>query len=117
MAVLASSRAGNLVRSLLVIAVMALALREIYLLWFFHTAAWTSRPAEIKYCGHWYERQDSAADTGLDQAETTTGGPLRRVTRSPVLRPVLAYKPDSSCPHWLFAKVGSDRYVTYIKGG
>ena len=43
--VLASSRAGNFVRALIVIGLITIVFRELYLLWYFHTPAWTSRPA------------------------------------------------------------------------
>jgi hypothetical protein len=114
--VLATSRAGNFVRAILTILVMALVLREIYLLWFFHTAAWTSRPKEIRWCGQWYEK-DAQADLTQSSAAQTAGGPLDTVTHSPVFRPIVAYKPGSTCPDWAFAKVGKDRYVAYVTEG
>lgn len=114
MPVLASSRAGNFVRSVIVIALLALMFREVYLLWFFHTAAWTSRPAEMKWCGSWYGRVDSRPDKTRAEAETLAGGPLKQVGRSPVLRPVMAYKVGHACPHYAFAKVSEDGYVTYV---
>jgi hypothetical protein len=111
--VLATSRAGNFVRAILTILVIAVMFREIYLLWFFHTGAWTSRPKEIRWCGQWYQKVDQA-DVTRSKATDTAGGPLKTVTHSPVFRPVMAYKPGGSCPDWAFAKVGKDRYVAYL---
>jgi hypothetical protein len=114
MAVLASSRTGNFVRAIFVIAVITLIFREIFLLWFFHTASWTSRPAEMKYCGHWYERESGLADQTHAQSEALAGGPLKKVWRSPVINPVLAHKPGSACPRLLFAQVSHNGYVAYL---
>jgi hypothetical protein len=110
--VLATNRAGNVLRAILTILVIAVVFREIYLLWFFHTAAWTSRPKEIRWCGQWYQKVDQT-DVTRTKATDTAGGPLHTVTHSPVFRPVLAYKPGSSCPDFAFARVGNDRYVVY----
>lgn len=110
--VLASSRAGNLVRALIIIALLTLLMRTAYLMWFFHTPAWTSRPDDIRYCGGWYERQDGADRTST-QAQQLAGGRLKQVMRSPVFRPIAAYKPASACPRYIFAKVGEDTFVTY----
>ncbi len=111
--ILASGRAGNLIRSLLIIFVLVLLMRTAYLLWFFHTPAWTSRPHEIRYCGSWYERARQPEITS-GEAVTTAGGRLKTVRRSPVFRPITAYRPTSDCPRYLFAKVGKDAYVTYL---
>ncbi len=113
MPVLASSRAGNLVRAVLAILVITLMFREIYLLWFFHTGAWTSRPAQIKYCGEWYDRDSGVGQQSHTSAEALAGGSLRHVWRSPVNKPIIAHKPGSACPQWLFAKVSSNGYVAY----
>ncbi|MCK9898805.1 hypothetical protein CC117_15675 [Parafrankia colletiae] len=110
--VLASSRAGNLVRALIIIALLVLIMRTAYLLWVFHTPAWTSRPQDIHYCGGWYERTETPDLTG-GEARKLAGGRLDQVMRSPVLRPIAAYRPGSSCPRYIFAKVGSDTYVSY----
>jgi hypothetical protein len=37
--------------------------------------------------------------------------------RSPVLRPIAAYKPARACPRYIFAKVDSDRFVVYTYPG
>ncbi|MGF7235932.1 MAG: hypothetical protein ACQSGP_13365 [Frankia sp.] len=113
MPVLASSRAGNLVRAVLAILVITLIFREIYLLWFFHTAAWTSRPAQIKYCGGWYDRDSGIGEQTRGEAESLAGGSLKRVWTSPVNKPIVAHKPSSACPRWVFAKVGGNTYVAY----
>jgi len=110
--VLASGRAGNLIRSLLIIAVLVLLMRTAYLMWFFHTPAWTSRPDEIRYCGGWYERADSR-DVSEAEARELAGGKLKQIMRSPVLRPIAAYRPASACPRYIFAKVGEDAFVVY----
>jgi hypothetical protein len=111
--VLASSRAGNFVRALLIIAVMTIVLRELYLLWEFHTPAWTSRPKEIRYCHTYYERRDAPPDVSTADMESIAGGRVKQIMRSPVLRPVAAYKPAHACPRYVFAKVGEDRFVVY----
>lgn len=113
MPVLASSRAGNLARALVLIALLTLMFREVYLLWFFHTAAWTSRPAEMKWCGSWYERVDSRTEKSRAEAETLAGGHIKKVWQSPTLKPVLAYKVGSHCPNYAFVKVSRDGYVAY----
>lgn len=110
--VLASSRAGNLVRALIIIALLTLLMRSLYLMWYFHTPAWTSRPDDIRYCGGWYERLDDP-DITADEARELAGGRLKQVMRSPVLRPIATYRPASACPRYIFAKVGEDTYVTY----
>ncbi|KQC40266.1 MULTISPECIES: hypothetical protein [unclassified Frankia] len=110
--ILASGRAGNFLRSVLIILLLVLMMRTAYLLWFFHTPAWTSRPHDVRYCGGWYERADAPDVTGR-QARRTAGGDLKPVMRSPVFRPITAYRPSSTCPQYLFAKVGRDVYVTY----
>ncbi|WP_018504009.1 hypothetical protein [Parafrankia discariae] len=110
--VLATNRAGNLVRALITIALLVLIMRTAYLLWVFHTPAWTSRPHDVHYCGGWYERQETADVSGA-QARKLAGGRLRQVMRSPVLRPIAAYRSGSACPRYIFAKVGEDTYVTY----
>jgi hypothetical protein len=110
--ILAPGRVGNLIRSLLILAVLVLVMRTAYLMWFFHTPAWTSRPHEIRYCGGWYERVHAPDVTG-SEAVKTAGGQLKVVTRSPVFRPITAYRPTSACPRYLFARVGKDVYVTY----
>ena len=110
--VLASNRVGNLIRSLLIIAVLVLIMRTAYLMWFFHTPAWTSRPDEIRYCGGWYERSDRPDISGAE-AEELAGGKLKQIMRSPVLRPIAAYRPASACPRYIFAKVAEDTFVVY----
>ncbi|SNQ48278.1 conserved hypothetical protein [Frankia canadensis] len=110
--ILAQGRAGNIIRSLLILAALVLLMRTAYLLWFFHTPAWTSRPHDIRYCGGWYERVDTPDVTG-GQATKTAGGRRKEVMRSPVFRPITAYRPGSACPRYLFSKVGKDVYVTY----
>ncbi|MBX6388653.1 MAG: hypothetical protein IRZ08_06585 [Frankia sp.] len=115
--VLASSRAGNLVRGILIVALIALVFREIYLLWVFHTPAWTSRPKEIRYCGEYYERRDDPPDVNTAEATRLAGGRLKQIMRSPVLRPVAAYRPASDCPRFIFTKVGDDRFVVYTFPG
>ncbi|CUU57223.1 hypothetical protein Ga0074812_11159 [Parafrankia irregularis] len=110
--VLASNRAGNLVRALIIIAILVLIMRTAYLLWVFHTPAWTSRPHDVQYCGGWYERSETPDLTGAE-ARKRAGGRLKQVMRSPVLRPITAYKPGSACPRYIFAKVASDTYVQY----
>ena len=110
--VLATNRAGNFVRALLTILVIAVVFREVYLLWFFHTAAWTSRPKEVRWCGQWYQKADRADLSRADAVELA-GGRLKTVTHSPVFRPIMAHKPGGSCPTYAFAKVGQDRYVAY----
>jgi hypothetical protein len=92
---------------------ITLMFREMYLLWFFHTAAWTSRPKEIRWCGSWYERSNDRDLTQLE-AHTLAGGALTQVGRLPVWRPIVAYKPSTSCPKHLFGQVGDDRYTTYL---
>ncbi|WP_131749363.1 hypothetical protein [Frankia sp. Cppng1_Ct_nod] len=114
--VLASSRAGNFVRALLVILMITLLYREIYLLWFFHTAAWTSRPKEIRWCGSWYERLNDR-DRTQEEARKLAGGPLTSVTRLPVWRPVVAYRPSDGCPAHIFGEVGNDQFTTYLLTG
>ncbi len=114
--VLASSRTGNFVRSLLVIFMITLLFREMYLLWFFHTAAWTSRPREIRWCGSWYELSDEQDHTQAD-ARKLAGGALAQIGRLPVWRPIVAYKPSHDCPEHIFGKVGADRYTTYLISG
>lgn len=110
--VLASNRAGNLIRALITIAVLVLIMRTAYLLWVFHTPAWTSRPHDVHYCGGWYERAESPDASGAE-ARKLAGGQLKQVMRSPVLRPIAAYRPGSDCPRHIFAKVGADTYVIY----
>jgi hypothetical protein len=110
--VLASTRAGNFVRALLTILFMALIFREAYLLWYFHTPAWTSRPDEIHYCGSWYEREDGP-DLNAAQARQLAGGNLKQVMRSPVIRPIGAYRPGKRCPTNIFAKISDDGFVVY----
>ncbi|MCK9894335.1 hypothetical protein [Frankia sp. AgB32] len=112
--ILATGRAGNLIRSLLIILALVLGMRTAYLLWFFHTPAWTSRPHEIRYCSTWYERVRQPEITS-GEAVKTAGGQLKTVRRSPVFRPITAYRPTSTCPRYLFAKVGKDAYVTYLE--
>ncbi|WP_250284712.1 MULTISPECIES: hypothetical protein [unclassified Frankia] len=114
--VLASGRAGNFVRALLTILVTALVFREIYLLWFFHTPAWTSRPKEIRWCGAWYERSNER-DRTLAEARDLAGGSLVEVSRLPVWRPIVAYKPSDDCPPHIFGKVGDDTFTTYLISG
>ncbi|AEH11708.1 MULTISPECIES: hypothetical protein [Protofrankia] len=114
--VLASGRAGNFVRALLTILVMALVFREIYLLWFFHTPAWTSRPKEIRWCGAWYERSNER-DRTLVEARDLAGGSLVQVSRLPVWKPIVAYKPSGDCPPYIFGKVGDDTFTTYLISG
>ncbi|WP_308222838.1 hypothetical protein [Frankia sp. AgPm24] len=46
-------------------------------------------------------------------AISTAGGRLKMVMRSPVWRPIVAYKPSSGCPRYVFAKVGDNAYVSY----
>lgn len=111
--ILASGRAGNFIRAVFVILILVLVMRTAYLMWFFHTPAWTSRPDEIRYCGGWYERTDGPDVTG-SRARQVAGGYLKQVTRSPVLRPIAAYRPGSACPRYVFAKVGEDAFVTYL---
>ncbi|MCK9924997.1 hypothetical protein MXD61_24545 [Frankia sp. AgPm24] len=110
--ILAPGRVGNTIRSLLILTVLVLLMRTAYLLWFFHTPAWTSRPGEIRYCGGWYERLDRPEVTA-GTAISTAGGRLKMVMRSPVWRPIVAYKPSSGCPRYVFAKVGDNAYVSY----
>lgn len=88
-------------------------MRTVYLLWFFHTPAWTSRPHDVRYCNGWYERAKQPEIT-RGQAVKAAGGDLKTVRRSPVFRPIMAYKPSSSCPGYLFAKVGENAYVVYL---
>jgi len=111
--VLASSRAGNFVRALIVIGLITIVFRELYLLWYFHTPAWTSRPNEIRYCRTYYERRDNPPDVSTSDMESLAGGRVKQVMRSPVLRPIAAYKPAKACSRYVFAKVGSDRFVVY----
>jgi hypothetical protein len=111
--VLATSRAGNFVRALIIIALMTLLFREAYLMWYFHTPAWNSRPAEIRYCGTWYERQYSR-DVSKAEARRLADGSLRQVMRSPVFRPIATYRPARACPKYLFAKVSKDGFVVYM---
>lgn len=110
--ILAPGRTGNIIRSLLILVTLVLVMRTVYLLWFFHTPAWTSRPHDIRYCGGWYERADTPDVTG-SQARRSAGGRLEQVMRSPVFRPITAYRPGSACPRYLFSRVGKDVYVTY----
>jgi hypothetical protein len=111
--VLATNRAGNFVRALITIMLLALLFREAYLMWFFHTPAWTSRPEEIRYCGTWYEQQDGR-DVTSAEARVLAGGRLKEVMRSPVFRPVAAYRPAKACPRHIFAKISKDGFVTYL---
>ncbi|WP_007516169.1 hypothetical protein [Pseudofrankia saprophytica] len=111
--VLASSRAGNFVRSLLIIGLMVIIFRELYLLWFFHTPAWTSRPPEIRYCGSYYEQRENPPDVSTAEMNRLAGGRVKQIMRSPVLRPVAAYRPAKACPRYVFAKVDDDRFVVY----
>ena len=111
--VLASSRAGNLVRALLIIVLLASVFREIYLMWYFHTPAWTSRPDQIRYCGTYYDRRNNPPDVSTAQMTALAGGRVKQVMRSPVLRPIAAYKPAHACPRYVFASVGSGRFVVY----
>ncbi|CAO5192814.1 conserved hypothetical protein [Frankia sp. AiPs1] len=110
--ILASGRAANIIRSVLILAVLVLLMRTAYLMWFFHTPAWTSRPGEIRYCGGWYERVD-APDLTRGAVVKTAGGRLKMVMRSPVWRPIVANRPSSGCPRYVFAKVGDNAYVSY----
>jgi hypothetical protein len=110
--VLASSRAGNFIRALLAVLLIALLFREMYLLWFFHTGAWTSRPKEVRWCATWYERV-SGPDRSRADVERLAGGAVHQVARSPVWRPIVAYRPSRACPTWIFAQVSSDGFVTY----
>ncbi len=114
--VLASGRAGNFVRALLIITIIALVFREMFLLWFFHTAAWTSRPKEIHWCGSWYELSNEPDRTQAD-ARKLAGGALTQVGRLPVWRPIVAYRPSRDCPEHIFGKVDQDRYTTYLISG
>ncbi len=111
--VLAPTRSGNFVRALLTILFMAFLYREAYLMWFFHTPAWDSRPDEIRYCGTWYERQN-ARDITSAEARTLAGGTLKQVMRSPALHPIGAYRPAKHCPKYIFAKISDDGFVTYM---
>jgi hypothetical protein len=97
------------------ILLLALLFREIYMMWVFRTPAWTSRPDQIRYCGTYYDRQKGRDITGAE-ARTLAGGRLKQVMRSPVLRPIAAYRPASACPRYIFAKVSDDAYVVYAFG-
>lgn len=110
--VLASGRAGGFVRAILTIGVMALILREAYLMWFFHTPAWTSRPHEIRYCGSYYERR-GGPDVSSTEVRRLAGGRVKQIMRSPVLRPIAAYRPAKACPRYVFAKVSDSEFVVY----
>jgi hypothetical protein len=100
---------------LIAIVLLALLFREIYMMWVFRTPAWTSRPDQIRYCGHYYSRQ-KGRDITSDEAYTLAGGRLRQVKLSPVLRPIAAYRPASACPRYIFAKVGGNTFVVYTFG-
>jgi hypothetical protein len=82
-------------------------------MWFFHTPAWTSRPDEIRYCGTWYELQ-KRPDVNLAEATRLAGGNLSQVMRSPVFRPIGAYRPADACPTYIFAKVDKNTFVVYM---
>jgi hypothetical protein len=111
--VLASTRAGNFVRALLIVGLLAVIFREIYLLWYFHTPAWTSRPDQIRYCGTYYDRRHNPPDVSYAEMTSLAGGEVKQVMRSPVLRPIAAYKPAKACPRYVFASVGAGRFVVY----
>lgn len=111
--ILASNRAGNFVRATLTILVIALMFREAYLMWFFQTPAWTSRPPVVRYCGTVYERQNGR-DIDSGEARVLAGGRLKQVMRSPVFRPVAAYRPAKACPRYVFVKVSGNDFVTYL---
>jgi hypothetical protein len=101
------------VRALIIIAVITIVFRELYLLWVFHTPAWTSRPQQIRYCGKYYDQREDPPDVSTATMESLAGGRVKQIMRSPVLRPVAAYRPAKACPRYVFAKVGSDRFVVY----
>jgi hypothetical protein len=110
--ILAPGRAGNFIRALFIILLLVLLMRTVYLMWFFRTPAWTSRPDEIRYCGGWYKRSDEL-DIAGSRARQMAGGSLKEVRRSPVFRPIMAYRPTSDCPRYLFARIGKDVFVIY----